>query len=334
MLQHHQEKESMARSFEAQRAELERGSRSRGGGSSKKSQPAYSYGSPAAMAAAANRKNQYGGTGGPAGTPAEVRSSLKPVPSSFASAMQGPPAPNATPGGGAFGPSSGPGRATRERKQTPQRVLSLKQLKDQFITLISDSKMRFDRSARTPICSRETMEMHMYTFLNQRYGLKSLIVEHASAIIQAVTKYSTIDNDTLVFGKIIRNEIDEEFRFVQKQLKETVVELLRVKLKGTFQLKTDAQINQLVESRCRGYVEHEEWKDIIRYMYNHEDGLAIMVLCRGVHSAPACNCVPIKHAWCEHPRPPSSERGRGAKACRAFGGRGASSIRGLLEDSA
>ena len=31
-------------------------------------------------------------------------------------------------------------------------------------------------------------------------------------------------------------------------------------------------------NRCRGYVEPEEWKDIIRYMYNHEDGLAIMVL--------------------------------------------------------
>jgi hypothetical protein len=103
-------------------------------------------------------------------------------------------------------------------------------------------------------------------------------VEHASAIIQAVNKYSTIDNDVLVFGKIIRNEIDEEFRFVQKQLKETVVELLRVKLKGTYQLKTDAQIGQMVISRCRGYVEPEEWKDIIRYMYNHEDGLAIMVL--------------------------------------------------------
>jgi hypothetical protein len=118
----------------------------------------------------------------------------------------------------------------------------------------------------------------MYTFLNQRYGLKSLIVEHASAIIQAVNKYSTIDNDVLVFGKIIRNEIDEEFRFVQKQLKETVVELLRVKLKGMFHLKTDSQVSRMVVSRCRGYVEPEEWKDIIRYMYNHEDGLAIMVL--------------------------------------------------------
>ena len=276
-LQHHQEKESMARSFEAQRSELKRG---RGaGGSSKKSQPSssYSYGSPAAMAAAAGRKHQYEG-GGPIGTPADVRSSLKPIPSSFATAMQGPLAPDATPGGGAFGPSSGPSRSSRGAKSTPQRVLSLKQLKEQFISLIYDSKMKFDRKCKDAHLPRETMEMHMYTFLNQRYGLKSLIVEHASAIIQAVTKYSTIDNDTLVFGKIIRNEIDEEFRFVQKQLKETVVELLRVKLKGTFQLKTDAQINQLVESRCRGYVEHEEWKDIIRYMYNHEDGLAIMVL--------------------------------------------------------
>ena len=55
--------------------------------------------------------------------------------------------------------------------------------------------------------------------------------------------------DVLVFGKVIRNEIDEEFRFVQKQLKETVVELLRVKLKGTYQLKTDAQIGHMVVSR-------------------------------------------------------------------------------------
>ena len=216
---------------------------------------------------------------------AMISSQKRPIPTSFANAMSGPLPAEATPGGGAFGPSSGPPRASRSgqgsgsKHQTkPQRVLSLKQLKEQFISLIYDSKMKFDRKCKDAHLPRETMEMHMYTFLNQRYGLKSLIVEHASAIIQAVNKYSTIDNDVLVFGKIIRNEIDEEFRFVQKQLKETVVELLRVKLKGTFHLKTDAQIARMVISRCRGYVEPEEWKDIIRYMYNHEDGLAIMVL--------------------------------------------------------
>ena len=59
----------------------------------------------------------------------------------------------------------------------------------------------------------------MYTFLNQRYGLKSLIVGHASAVIKSVNEYSAVDNGVAVFGKILRNEIDEEFQLVQAQLR-------------------------------------------------------------------------------------------------------------------
>ena len=103
------------------------------------------------------------------------------------------------------------------------------------------------------------MEQHMYTFLNQRYGLKSLIIEHASAVIKAVNKYHEIDNDVAVFGKILRNEVDEEFRFVQKQLKDTVVELLRVYLKGKMPMKTDIAINRILKKRLFGFVEEDEW---------------------------------------------------------------------------
>lgn len=46
-----------------------------------------------------------------------------------------------------------------------------------------------------------------------------MCAEWATAIITAVKKFHTVDNDVAVFGKILRNEIDEEFRFVQKQLK-------------------------------------------------------------------------------------------------------------------
>ena len=88
----------------------------------------------------------------------------------------------------------------------------------------------------------------MYTYLNQRYGLKPLIVEHASAIVKAVNKCSPIDNDVAVFGQILRNEVDEEFRFVQQQLKQTVAELLRVYLKGKHPLKTDGDIG--LQVRC------------------------------------------------------------------------------------
>ena len=38
-------------------------------------------------------------------------------------------------------------------------------------------------------------------------------------------------------------QVDEEFRLVQKQLKQTTLELLRVYLKGKHPLKTDAAIN-------------------------------------------------------------------------------------------
>ena len=54
----------------------------------------------------------------------------------------------------------------------------------------------------------------MYTYLNQRYGLKSLIIEWAGAIINGIKKYSKEDNEVCLFGKVLRNEIDEEFRFV------------------------------------------------------------------------------------------------------------------------
>jgi hypothetical protein len=55
----------------------------------------------------------------------------------------------------------------------------------------------------------------MYTYLNQRYGLKNLIIEWAAAIIAGIKKFSKDDHEVALFGKILRNECDEEFRFIQ-----------------------------------------------------------------------------------------------------------------------
>jgi hypothetical protein len=48
------------------------------------------------------------------------------------------------------------------------------------------------------------MEQHLYTYLNQKYGLKALIVEHASSIIRASNKYEALDNDVAVFVRMLR----------------------------------------------------------------------------------------------------------------------------------
>eukprot|EP00937_MAST-01D_sp_MAST-1D-sp2_P001185 g1185.t1 len=171
---------------------------------------------------------------------------------------------------------SGGGSAAAAAQPTV-RAISLRQLKD-HIEAIYASKIKFDLKCSQAQLPRETMEQHMYTYLNQRYGLKSLIVDHASAIVKAVNKCAKQDNDVAVFGKILRNEIDEEFRFVQKQLKQTVNELLRVYLKGKYPLKADREIGRLLEQRQRGGVQEEEWVDIIKYMYNHQDALSLIVM--------------------------------------------------------
>lgn len=58
------------------------------------------------------------------------------------------------------------------------------------------------------------MEQYMYTYLNQKYGLKQLIIEWASTIINGVRAYLREDHEVTLFGKILKNECDEEFRFI------------------------------------------------------------------------------------------------------------------------
>jgi hypothetical protein len=107
------------------------------------------------------------------------------------------------------------------------RVLSLKQM-NEVIEDIYDSKLKCDQKYIENKLPRETMEQHMYTYLNTKYGLKNLIIEWATAIINGIKKYSAQDNGIAVFGKILRNECDEEFRFVQAQVRTTIQELLKV----------------------------------------------------------------------------------------------------------
>ena len=221
-----------------------------------------------------------GGKGGKAaggGTPASSVSSRRP--DSAGPALR-------TPGGAA--PNNASLNASRASNQSAsssaagqQRVLSLRQLKE-LIQDVYDSKVKFDKKCAAAHLPRETLEQHLYTYLNQRYGLKSLIIEWASAIIAAIKKFSATDNDVAVFGAILRNEVDEEFRLVQKQLKETVRDLLRVYLKGKFPLKSEAEIGRLIKERQKGELEEEEWTDIVKYMYNDEDSVTLITRVKDV----------------------------------------------------
>lgn len=83
--------------------------------------------------------------------------------------------------------------------------------------------MKFDKKCEESRAPRETMEQYMYTYLNQKYGLKALIVEWAASIINAVKTYLRQDHDITLFAKILKNECDEEFRFIQLHVRDTLV---------------------------------------------------------------------------------------------------------------
>lgn len=93
------------------------------------------------------------------------------------------------------------------------KIIPMKQLKD-IITDIYLHKMKYDSKCRESMLPIETMEQYMYTYLNQKYGLKPLIIEWASTIITGVKSYLRDDHEITLFAKILKNECDEEFRFV------------------------------------------------------------------------------------------------------------------------
>lgn len=159
------------------------------------------------------------------------------------------------------------------------KVLTLKQLKNTIEDIYS-SKTKFDAKCKESGLPRETMEQHMYTYLNQRYGLREIIQDWAAAIVRGVKRFAADDNDVAVFGKVLRNDIDEEFRYVQRQVRDTVRELVRAQIKARRPLKGDHEIHQQLEKKMNGTLTEDEWGNVVRYMYNKQDAATIAALVR------------------------------------------------------
>jgi hypothetical protein len=105
--------------------------------------------------------------------------------------------------------------------------------------------------------------------------LKNLIIEWAAAIITGIKRYSKDDHEVALFGKILRNECDEEFRFIQQTVKETVYALLKAVLKDRYPGKTEDQLIKMQEAVMAESIEKWQWKSIIEKMYDEEDQIQL-----------------------------------------------------------
>jgi hypothetical protein len=69
----------------------------------------------------------------------------------------------------------------------------------------------------------------------------------------------------------LKNECDEDFIGIQKEVKLTIQNLFRVALKAKFPNKKNEELNRILEEKFKGMVTQEECIQILRYIYKDED---------------------------------------------------------------
>ena len=153
-----------------------------------------------------------------------------------------------------------------ERRQ----LISLKTLKD-LINEIYISKENYDIKCEQYKIPKQTLEEHMYTFLNKKYGLKNLIIEWAKNIIAGIKYYSKKDSIVLLFGKIMRNEQEEKARYIIQKLSESIEELLLYYIKRQNPLKLMDDIEKIFQQKKNSELLEEEWKGIIYTIYEKKE---------------------------------------------------------------
>ena len=153
------------------------------------------------------------------------------------------------------------------------RLLSLAECKDLIDKLFLDKTMA---ERRTKVC--ETMENWVYRFMEKKYGLRSLAVEHTGNLMRSLDHYSSTDNEVAVFFKIFRNEVEEDYRFVSQELNKSIKELLFEQISKLFPTKDRSFLQEKLDKTLAGSVTETQWNDIIRYLYNGADSAAINVV--------------------------------------------------------
>lgn len=150
------------------------------------------------------------------------------------------------------------------------RSLSLRQMRE-LIEEMYASKAKHDAKTDRMKLPRETLAQHLTTFLTARYGLKMLIAENAQACFDGIREYQEVDADVATFGCVLRHEVEEGFVEVQRQLKHTVGELLRVQLRGRMTSKAESQISHELKKKQEGHLAEDAWTDIVKYLYTEAD---------------------------------------------------------------
>ena len=151
-----------------------------------------------------------------------------------------------------------------------KRDMTIRQLLE-TINDIYNSKLENDKKLSQNHQQKLTMEQFLYYYLNNKYGLKNLVIEYASCIIQGIKDFSKKNSEVLLFGKILRNEIEEQEILIIAKLKETINEFLTFYYQNKFQYKSKNEIDNMVKKCKIGILNEEQWKNIVGFLFSDNE---------------------------------------------------------------
>lgn len=129
----------------------------------------------------------------------------------------------------------------------------------------------------------ETLEQHLFRNMEKKYGLRSLAVDHVGMFIQALYRYQHDEYEISVFLKIFQNEIEEDFKVVHAELYNSIQDLYLMQLLHRYPNRDESTLRKFIEQKMEnGFILEEEWKDIIKYLYNENDSSTLLVLLRNL----------------------------------------------------
>ena len=150
----------------------------------------------------------------------------------------------------------------------PTRIITKKNLLEIINDIYKSKKLSNQKNTANHL-PKDTLEHHLYYYLKSKYGLTNLIVEWATAIINGIKLYSKTDNEVCLFGKLLRNELEENMINILHHMKTALSDLLLYLLTQKYPRKTHDEVHALMNKIKRNqiYLDQDIWMGIATFLF-------------------------------------------------------------------
>ena len=149
------------------------------------------------------------------------------------------------------------------------RVFTVKMMKE-VISNIYTAKIAFDKKCIQNKQPKQTMEEFMYTYLNQKYGLKNMVIEWATNIINGIRTFSPEDTEISLFGKILQNELEENCQLLISNLKDNINSIILNILRSEYPYKNDIELNKMKNQIIKKEMPPEKTQQIVDALFDEK----------------------------------------------------------------